>query len=142
MKILSFVINLVCGLLFGIGMHVSGMSDPNKVIAFLDVTGSWDPSLAFVMAGALMVFAPFYHLVIKKRVINTNMAMNGEAFSFSSKTIIDLRLVTGAAIFGVGWGLSGFCPGPAVSSIATGSSTVLMFCAAMLVGMFIGKKAQ
>lgn len=125
------VIALICGILFGCGMIISQMVDPAKVISFLNVSGNWDPSLAFVMGGALAVFTPCYHLLIKKR----SHAVNGEKFSFTSNTKIDTKLIVGAAIFGTGWGLAGICPGPAVTSISGGSVTIAVFVLSMLVGM-------
>lgn len=125
------VIALISGSLFGCGMIISQMVDPVKVIGFLNVTGNWDPSLTLVMGGALAVFTPCYHLLIKKR----SHAVNGEKFSFASKTKIDGKLISGAAIFGAGWGLAGFCPGPAVTSISGGSLTIGVFILSMLIGM-------
>ena len=119
------------GLLFGAGMIISGMANPAKVIGFLDVTGNWDPSLAFVMGGALAVFTPIYHLVIKKRTA----AISGDKFSWTTNTTIDRNLILGAAIFGTGWGIAGFCPGPAMASIAGGSNIILAFILSMIVGM-------
>jgi len=125
------VIAFISGALFGSGMIVSGMTDPNKVIAFLDIFGAWDASLAFVMGGALLVFTPIYHLVIKKR----KMAISGEQFAWTNNNSVDSTLISGAVIFGAGWGLAGFCPGPAVASIGGGSNIVLAFILSMIVGM-------
>lgn len=130
-KAISIMVSLFSGALFGSGMIISGMVDPNKVIAFLDITGNWDPSLAFVMGGALLVFTPFYHFVIKKR----KSAMSGEKFSWTSNNTVDGTLISGALIFGGGWGLAGFCPGPAVASIGSGSNIILAFILSMIVGM-------
>lgn len=124
------------GLLFGIGMVISGMADPAKVIGFLDITGEWDPSLAFVMGGALAVFVPAYLLLIKPR---SESVFGDEIVCPTSKTI-DKKLVGGAALFGIGWGLLGVCPGPAVASLFTGNTQVLFFIAAMLVGSFTAKR--
>lgn len=125
------VIALISGILFGSGMIISQMIDPEKVIGFLNVIGNWDPSLALVMGGALAVFTPCYHLLIKK----CSHAINGEKFNFASNTKIDGKLIAGAAIFGAGWGLAGICPGPAVASISGGSLTIAVFVLSMLVGM-------
>lgn len=130
-QFIRIVVGLLSGLLFGAGMIISGMVDPNKVIGFLNVSGAWDPSLAFVMAGALIVFTPIYHLVIKKR----NKPISGEKFAWTSNTTIDSTLISGAAIFGVGWGLAGFCPGPAVASVSGASNIILAFILMMIVGM-------
>ncbi|MCE7732099.1 YeeE/YedE family protein [Vibrio campbellii] len=125
----------VSGALFGIGMVISGMADPAKVIGFLDITGEWDPSLVFVMGGALAVFVPAYLLLIKPR---SESVFGDEIVCPTSKTI-DKKLVGGAALFGIGWGLLGVCPGPAVASLFTGNTQVLFFIAAMLVGSFTVK---
>ena len=122
---------LISGLLFGAGMIVSGMADPEKVIGFLDLTGNWDPSLAFVMGGAVAVFTPIYHFVIKKRTT----AISGDNFTWTNSNKIDRNLILGAVIFGTGWGIAGFCPGPAITSIDTGSNIVLAFVLSMIVGM-------
>lgn len=130
-KLIRIIAALISGVLFGAGMIISGMVDPVKVTGFLDISGNWDPSLAFVMGGALAVFTPFYHLVIKKR----KQAISGDKFSWTSNTTVDSTLISGAVIFGIGWGLAGFCPGPAVASIGGGSNIVLAFVLAMLVGI-------
>lgn len=118
------------GLLFGIGLIVSQMSNPAKVIGFLNVAGDWDPSLALVMAGAVTVFGAAY-LRIRKR----SAPLLASAFSMPLRQSIDLSLVTGSLIFGVGWGLSGFCPGPAVVATAFGDWRVWVFLSAMIAGM-------
>lgn len=133
---LKVIIGLISGILFGSGMIISNMVSPEKVIGFLNVTGDWDPSLAFVMGGALAVFTPIYHLVIKKR----SNALNGEKFSWTSNTQIDPTLITGAAIFGAGWGVAGFCPGPAIASIGGGSTTIFVFVLSMLTGITFAKQ--
>ncbi|MCG6200117.1 YeeE/YedE family protein [Psychromonas antarctica] len=133
---LKVIIALISGILFGAGMIISAMVDPTKVIAFLNVTGNWDPSLAFVMGGALAVFTPCYHLLIKKR----SHALNGDKFSWTSNTKIDRTLLSGAAIFGAGWGLAGFCPGPAMASIGGGSTTIFIFIISMLIGIVLAKQ--
>jgi uncharacterized membrane protein YedE/YeeE len=124
------------GALFGIGMVISGMADPAKVIGFLDITGAWDPSLAFVMGGALTIFVPAYLLLIKPR----NKSVFGDEIICPTSKAIDKKLVVGAAMFGIGWGLLGVCPGPAVASLFTGNTQVLLFIAAMLVGSFTAKR--
>ncbi len=121
---------LVSGLLFGMGMVISGMADPQKVVGFLDVAGAWDPSLAFVMGGALMVFTPMYHLVIKPK----QQPIMANEFCVSSVKKVDNRLVTGAAIFGIGWGVAGICPGPLVASLGSGNSDTFVFFVAMMLG--------
>lgn len=131
----SFVAGLA-GLLFGAGMIVSAMVDPNKVIGFLNISGDWDPSLALVMGGALAVFSPLYHLLIKKR----RVAINGATLVPPASSKIDSNLILGAVFFGAGWGLAGFCPGPAITSISGGSTVVLAFVGCMLIGMFIANR--
>ncbi|MGF1755334.1 YeeE/YedE family protein, partial [Vibrio makurazakiensis] len=117
------VISLLSGILFGAGMIISGMADPGKVLGFLDVTGAWDPSLTFVMGGALLIFIPFNYFVIQAR----KQAVNGELYSKPKSSAIDSRLVGGAALFGIGWGLVGICPGPALSSLGSGSLPIIVF---------------
>ncbi|MGP8306745.1 DUF6691 family protein [Vibrio sp. YIC-376] len=126
---------LVSGILFGLGMSVSGMIDPDKVIGFLDISGNWDPSLAFVMGGALAVFMPSYFLIIKPR----KQSVSGAEMCTPTNTKIDARLLSGAAIFGLGWGLAGICPGPAVASLALGNVSIVLFFVAMLAGSIFTK---
>jgi uncharacterized membrane protein YedE/YeeE len=121
---------LLAGLVFGIGLILSGMTDPAKVIGFLDLAGLWNPALAFVMAGAVLVGACGF-AVAKRR----SKSLLGEPFLIPAATVIDRRLVLGSLTFGAGWGLAGFCPGPALASLATGASEPLLFTAAMLAGM-------
>ncbi|WP_413700033.1 DUF6691 family protein [Psychromonas sp. KJ10-10] len=130
-KVIRIIVGWVSGALFGSGMIISGMVNPDKVIGFLNVTGNWDPSLIFVMGGALAVFAPFYHFIIKKR----SHSISGDAFTWTTNTQVDGTLMWGAIIFGVGWGLAGFCPGPAISSVAGGTNIILAFILSMLVGI-------
>ena len=122
----------VAGFLFGIGLIVSRMIDPGKVLGFLDLAGSWDPSLAFVMGGAILV-GFFAFLIAKKRAVT----FLGGALQLPKATTIDKRLVIGSLIFGIGWGLAGFCPGPALVTMAMGQSKALVFVVAMLAGMAI-----
>ncbi|MGF1730004.1 DUF6691 family protein [Photobacterium kasasachensis] len=135
--IASLFVALVSGVLFGMGMMISGMVDPHRVIGFLDITGAWDPSLMFVMGGALAVFMPIYLLVIKKR----SAPVCSERFQLSENRMIDKKLVGGAAMFGLGWGIAGICPGPAVTSISGLNPSMLVFIAAMLLGMVIANLA-
>ena len=120
------------GALFTLGLAVGGMTEPRKVRAFLDFTGAWDPSLAFVMLGAVGVYGVLYPLITRR-----SSPLHCSEFSLPSKSVIDARLVSGAALFGVGWGLAGLCPGPAWSALGTGSGTVLVFVVAMLAGMLL-----
>ncbi len=129
------IISLISGVLFGIGLVISGMSNPAKVLNFLDVFGTWDPSLAFVMAGALIVTAIGYRLSWRQ----PKPAL-ADKFDLPLSQHIDARLLTGAAAFGIGWGLSGFCPGPAVTSLALLAPGTLAFVPAMLAGMWIARR--
>jgi uncharacterized membrane protein YedE/YeeE len=121
---------LCSGLLFGVGLALSGMTRPSKVIAFLDVAGRWDPSLMFVMLGAIAVFAPLYRLTVHKA-----RPVFGSEFVMHRTWPLDARLMIGAAVFGVGWGIAGFCPGPALVSAGTGALAALVFASTMLLGV-------
>jgi len=123
---------LITGLVFGIGLIVAGMTNPAKVLGFLDLAGRWDPSLALVMAGAILVALPAFRVAARRR-----QSLLGEPMHLPTATRIDRRLVLGSLAFGAGWGLAGFCPGPALASLATGAVQPLIFCAAMLAGMGI-----
>jgi uncharacterized membrane protein YedE/YeeE len=123
---------LITGLVFGIGLIVAGMTNPAKVLGFLDLAGRWDPSLALVMAGAILVALPAFRVAARRR-----QSLLGEPMRLPTATRIDRRLVLGSLAFGAGWGLAGFCPGPALASLATGAVQPLIFCAAMLAGMGI-----
>ena len=121
---------LLAGLVFGIGLILSGMNDPSKVIGFLDIAGAWDPSLAFVMAGAVIVGVFAFRLAASR-----SRAMLGGPMPPPARREIDRPLVLGALIFGVGWGLAGYCPAPALASLATGTVKPAVFALAMLAGM-------
>jgi uncharacterized protein len=123
------IVTLLAGLLFGVGLVVAGMTDPAKVIAFLDVTGRWDPSLALVMAGAIGV-----HAVLLRPIFRRRRPLFAGSFQLPTRTDIDAPLVLGAAVFGVGWGLGGVCPGPGLVDAASGSAYAVVFTAAMAVG--------
>ena len=131
MRILS---TLIAGLIFGTGLILSGMANPIKVQNFLDFFGSWDPSLALVMGGAILVTMPGFWLVQKRKTPFFN-----NVFHLPTKTDFDFRLLAGATIFGVGWGLGGFCPGPAVTSLSLAAKGTLVFVPAMLIGMAAAK---
>jgi uncharacterized membrane protein YedE/YeeE len=126
---------LAAGLVFGVGLVLSGMADPAKVMNFLDVAGTWDPSLAFVMGAAVLVTAAGYRLVMGR-----GKPLFEVTFFVPTSSDIDLRLVGGAALFGIGWGLAGFCPGPALTSLALGSDGTVVFVAAMIAGMWAGRQ--
>lgn len=121
-----------CGLLFGSGLVISQMSNPAKVIGFLDITGKWDPSLALVMAGAVAVFSVLYRLALRRQA-----PLISAKFFVPEKTRIDRSLLAGATVFGVGWGLSGFCPGPAIVSSGFGDPRVWAFVAAVIAGISV-----
>lgn len=131
---MSVVLQFAVGLVFGLGLVVSGMFDPAKVLNFLDLAaipaGSWDPSLAFVMAGAIAVTFVGFQLVSKR-----GLPIFGEKFHLPTAKELDTRAIAGPAIFGVGWGLAGFCPGPAFTALGGGTSSSIMFAISMLTGM-------
>jgi uncharacterized membrane protein YedE/YeeE len=126
------LLSFVSGVVFALGLSISGMTRPVKVIGFLDFAGHWDPSLAFVMLGAITVYFVVY------RWIGTRSApLLAEKFTVPQRTDVDRNLVVGAAAFGVGWGLGGFCPGPAIAALASGAAPVMVFVAAMAAGMYL-----
>ena len=125
------------GALFGVGLLVSGMTQPAKVIGFLDVFGAWDPSLAFVMLGAIAVHFVAYRLIRRRA-----SPLLAEKWVLPTRRDIDFKLVAGAAVFGLGWGLAGYCPGPAVVSLASGAPGVVVFTAAMLAGMLAASRLE
>ncbi|HEY1328523.1 MAG TPA: DUF6691 family protein [Casimicrobiaceae bacterium] len=127
---MPLVASLLAGLMFGSGLIVSGMANPAKVIGFLDVAGAWDPSLAFVMAGAIAVAAVAFAVARRRSVSYLALPMN-----LPSARHVDRRLVGGSLLFGVGWGIAGFCPGPALVALGMGYAKAFVFVAAMLVGM-------
>ena len=121
---------LAAGLVFGIGLIVSGMTDPSKVLGFLDLAGAWDPSLALVMAGAIAVGTFAFALADKRTT-----SLLGEVMRLPTATQIDRRLVMGGVLFGIGWGLAGYCPGPALAALLTGAVKPLAFVLALVAGM-------
>lgn len=127
----SILLALGAGILFGGGLLISGMAQPAKVIGFLDVLGDWDPSLGFVMVGAIAVHSLAYRLVPRLQ-----RPLWGSSWAIPTRRDIDGRLVGGAALFGAGWGLGGYCPGPALTSVVAGASSTLIFTGAMLAGMW------
>jgi hypothetical protein len=126
------VMSLVAGILFGIGLTLSDMINPQRVLGFLDVAGAWDPTLAFVMGGALLVTFPAFHFV--KKFGKPVCALQ---FQIPTNNVIDRKLVVGAALFGVGWGLVGFCPGPALAALVTLQTDVFIFGASLVAGMLL-----
>lgn len=129
---MKLLMSLVAGLVFGLGLIVSGMANPSKVLGFLDLAGNWDPSLAFVMGGALLVGSLAFPFATKWQ-----RSLLGEAIHLPTATKIDRRLVLGGLTFGVGWGLAGYCPGPALVSLAQGGAKPLLFFVAMIAGMLV-----
>ncbi|NCF17040.1 MAG: YeeE/YedE family protein [Haliea sp.] len=126
---------LLCGILFGIGLAVSGMTDTAKVLGFLDLFGSWVPDLVFVMGGAVCVTLVAFRFIMKR-----DRSLLGELMSLPSNTAIDGRLLAGAAIFGIGWGVYGYCPGPAISALGYLETNTAIFVVAMLVGMALANR--
>jgi uncharacterized membrane protein YedE/YeeE len=126
------VVALLSGWLFALGLALSGMTRPSKVLGFLDVSGHWDPSLAFVMAGAVAVYAAAYQASRRMRT-----PLLAEAFAAPPPARVDGKLVFGAALFGVGWGVCGYCPGPALASLGAGIAQSVYFIAAMIAGIWL-----
>jgi uncharacterized membrane protein YedE/YeeE len=129
------VSEFLVGLIFGLGLIVSGMTDPSKVLGFFDVTGLWDPSLAFVMGGAVVIGFFAFRLARGMKA-----SLLGRVIMLNDSKPIDLRLVTGSVIFGIGWGLSGFCPGPAIVSLGSGQGAAFLFVAAMALGVGLARR--
>lgn len=126
------LVALLAGLLFGAGLALGGMTDPGKVIAFLDVAGTWDPSLGFVMGSALLITFPVFWWVRRSQ-----RPLFAERFQLPTRRDIDRPLLIGAALFGIGWGIAGLCPGPAIANLAAGSPQVLLFVVTMIAGMWL-----
>jgi uncharacterized membrane protein YedE/YeeE len=131
----AVLVGFLAGVLFGGGLVIARMTDPGVVLAFLDVAGAWDPSLLFVMAGAVTTFGLVYAIAIRRTT-----PLIGPSLRLPSERPLDARLFVGTALFGAGWGLSGFCPGPAVTSLGAAHGTTLVFVAAMLVGIWLASR--
>jgi uncharacterized membrane protein YedE/YeeE len=131
---MRLIASYLAGLVFGIGIAISGMANPAKVLNFFDVAGTWDPSLIFVMGGALLTTAAGYRLVLRRRgpLLDTG-------FHLPARRDLDGGLLGGAALFGVGWGITGFCPGGALPALGTGKTDVLIFVAAMTAGIVLAQ---
>ncbi|MDP2120405.1 MAG: YeeE/YedE family protein [Hoeflea sp.] len=127
--------SLVIGAIFGLGIAISGMANPAKVLNFFDVAGTWDPSLIFVMGGALLTTALGYRLVFGRR----QKPMFDAAFHLPVNKAIDTRLLAGSATFGIGWGIAGFCPGGAIPALGFGGVTVIVFTGAMVIGIVLAR---
>ena len=128
------LISLLSGVIFGIGLVISGMTNPEKVIGFLSITHNWDASLIFVMGGAIIIAGPSF-FVLK----NKEYSALGNKINLPKKQNVDKKLITGATIFGVGWGLVGLCPGPAISALATFDPIILVFLLSMAAGVLVKK---
>ncbi len=126
------VVSFICGIVFALGLGISGMTQPSKVIGFLDFAGAWDASLAFVMVGGIGVFFLAYQMSLRM-----GAPLLAAEFAIPKRTDLDARLILGAAIFGAGWGLGGFCPGPAITSLASGAPPVFVFVASMAAGIYL-----
>jgi uncharacterized membrane protein YedE/YeeE len=131
---MSKVISLVCGIIFGIGLTVSQMIDPAKVLGFLNIFGEWDPSLTFVMFGALIISSPFFHLFK-----NNKKPIFAKSFNYTTNKEINKKLIIGSSLFGAGWGLAGLCPGPAIASLALLNINSAIFVVAMFIGFYLVK---
>ena len=131
---MSKIISLVSGIVFGVGLVISKMINPEKVLGFLDLFGNWDPSLAFVMIGALIISSPLFHIIKNKE-----KPLFAEKFNYSNNKEVNNRLIVGSALFGAGWGLGGLCPGPAISSIALMNINSITFVFAMFFGFYLVK---
>ena len=129
---MNVVFGFVSGLIFGLGLILAGMTQPLKVKGFLDITGAWDPSLGLVMGGAIAVGAVAFALARRR-----NRSWSGAPMDIPTDQTIDKRLIIGGALFGAGWGVAGFCPGPALVALGSGSSSAAIFVVAMLAGMVV-----
>lgn len=129
---MTILMAALAGLVFGLGLLVSGMADPQKVLGFLDLAGAWDPSLALVMGGAIALGLPGFALARRR-----SRSMLGEPMQLAARQAVDAPLLIGSALFGIGWGLAGYCPGPALVGTAAGLGSAAIFSTSMLVGMLL-----
>jgi hypothetical protein len=134
---MSKLVSLFCGIIFSIGLVISQMINPAKVLGFLNLFGEWDPSLAFVMIGALIIYSPLFHLFKNKE-----KPIFSSSFSISNKKEIDKELIFGSILFGAGWGLVGLCPGPAITSIALLNVSSAIFVVSMFIGFYLASKVN
>lgn len=125
--------SLICGILFGVGLAASGMTDTAKIIGFLNLFGNWDPDLLFVMGSAVLTTVISFRFVLKRKA-----PLFKDVFSLPSSTVIDVKILLGAVLFGIGWGLYGYCPGPAIAAIVYLQPVTFVFLITMLFGMFVG----
>ena len=128
--VLAFISISASGFLFGLGVAISGMTNPAKVVGFLDIDGNWDPSLILVMVAGLGITVPSFHSILKQK-----QPLFTKQFFLPTRNDLDGKLITGAALFGVGWGIGGYCPGPALAALVSLNTNAILFCGAMLVGM-------
>ena len=128
---MSRAVSLISGIIFGVGLTVSQMIDPAKVLGFLNIFGNWDPSLAFVMVGALIISSPFFHLFK-----NNKKPVFADSFSDFNNKELNKELIIGSSLFGTGWGLAGLCPGPAIASLALLNTSSLIFVITMFIGFY------
>jgi hypothetical protein len=131
---MKLVLSLFSGMIFSIGLVVSGMTNPKKVIGFLDIFGQWDYSLAFVMGGAVVINLLLFTWILKRKPIYCKQ------HNLPDSTKVDSKLITGSIMFGIGWGLVGICPGPSVVNLVTGNSSAIIFFTAMVIGFYLEKK--
>ena len=131
------LVALLVGLVFGAGLALSGMTQPLKVLGFLDWGGAWDPSLLFVMGGAVTVYGVAYRLVLRRKT-----PLLADAFVLPARSEIDAKLIGGAALFGVGWGLGGYCPGPSIVSLASGALDAIVLVSATAAGMWMASRFE
>jgi len=132
---MKMVMGYIAGLLFGLGLAISGMTDPARVLGFLDIAGAWDPTLMFVLGSAVITSFIGYRLVFKR-----SAPVFGERFQLPTRQDLDAKLLGGAALFGIGWGLSGYCPGPAIASISGISIPLVAMLVAMVAGWFVARR--
>ena len=126
------IVSLISGIIFGIGLTVSQMINPEKVLGFLNIFGDWDPSLALVMLGALIISSPFFHLFK-----NNKKPVFADNFSYSNNKKLNKKLIIGSSLFGAGWGLAGLCPGPAIASLALLNTSSVIFVITMFIGFYL-----
>jgi len=131
---MKLVLTYLVGLVFGLGISISGMANPAKVLNFFDIAGTWDPSLVFVMGGAVVVAGIGYQLVFRR-----GRPLFEPVFNVPTSRIIDTKLVAGSAVFGIGWGIAGFCPGAALPVVGTGRIDVLIFFGALVAGIYLAR---
>ena len=132
----------ICGVIFALGLQLAAMTHPSKIQGFLDISGLWDPSLALVLFAATGIFSLGFWTVIKSRIRNQKSPLLASSFQIPTATVIDKQLIIGSLVFGIGWGLSGFCPGPAIANLIYLDIKIFGFIIAMLVGMAVAKRLK